>query len=104
MDSIDEKLATLIEQALDECLSIEALAIKQGPEWLVDSAAESVKAIKGYLKSAKAGKLPRPSQGAGLGFSRGLGEWAEDYEELMGLAYKIDEFYSNDCNSKRIIT
>jgi hypothetical protein len=90
-----------MEQAISECEAISAQAACLGPQWLHRAAEESTTTMRSYLASVQSGLLARPSGGAGLGFSRGLGEWADGQERLMALAYTIDRFYKMDCNCSR---
>ncbi|WP_324733725.1 hypothetical protein [Pseudomonas paeninsulae] len=104
MDACDLHLEQLIKSAMNECRCIQKSAESNGPVWLAGSTNEAISAMTGYLESVRTTRLPRPSNGAGLGFSRGIGEWADDYKHLMGLAYEIDRYYSDNCNCARIVS
>ena len=104
MDACDLHLGQLIQSAMDECRRIQESAESNWPVWLFDSTNEAISAMTGYLESVRTSQLPRPSDGAGLGFSRGIGEWADGYEHLMALAYEIDRYYSENCNCVRVVS
>ena len=104
MDACDLHLEQLIKGAMNECRRIHGSAESNGPRWLVESTNEAISAMSGYLESVYTSRLPRPSAGAGLGFSRGIGEWADDHEPLMALAYEIDRYYSENCNCARVVS
>jgi len=52
----------------------------------------TVSILEQIKESALAGRLPRPSGGAGLGLTRGIGEWTED-EALTKAARAAERFY-----------
>ncbi len=104
MDARDLHLEQLIKSAINECRRIQKSAESNGPAWLVDSTNEAISAMTGYLELVRTSRLPRPSNAAGLGFSRGIGEWGDDFEHLMDLAYEIDRYYSDNCNCARVVS
>lgn len=61
---------------------------------LRDIANITIKNIEKIKESALYGKLPRPSNGAGLGLTREVGEWTEDVT-LLNAVRDVERFYRN---------
>ncbi|WP_460107316.1 hypothetical protein [Pseudomonas sp. H1_F01] len=87
-------------QLLDAALSIaEKNKIDTRDPFIIQAAETTVKNLKGFRKFALSGGLPRPSrgelsQGADLGLSREVGEWAVS-SNLRDAIFKIEDHYKN---------
>ena len=100
-DALDLQLAVLMSRTIQECEITAAQAKAFGPAWVVTCSEEAIATIRKHLGNASTASLPRPSQGASLGFSRALGEWADNYKPVMTCAYAVDSFYKWDCDCPR---
>lgn len=89
MDACDLHIEQLIKSAINECRRIHESAESNEPTWLVESTNEAISAMSGYLESVYTSRLPRPSDGAGLGFSRGIGEWPMTTNPLWHLRMRL---------------
>ncbi|WP_460095205.1 hypothetical protein [Pseudomonas sp. H2_E02] len=87
-------------QLLDVALSIaERNKIDTRDPFIIQAAETTVKNLKGFRKLALSGGLPRPSkgdfsQGADLGLSREVGEWAVS-SNLRDAVFKVEDYYKN---------
>jgi hypothetical protein len=70
--------------------------------WAIVRAEYSISVVKNYRDSIMNEIMPRPSCGATLGFSQGIGEWAYDFKDIMDAAHKVDRYFSKECDSPRL--
>lgn len=87
-------------QLLDVALSIaEKNKVDTRDPFIIQTTEATVKDLKGFRKLALSGALPRPSkgdfsQGADLGLSREVGEWAVS-NNLRDAILKVEDYYKN---------
>ena len=87
-------------QLLDVALSIaEKNKNDTRDPFIIQAAETTVKNLKGFRKLALSGGLPRPSkgdfsQGADLGLSREVCEWALG-SNLRDAVFKLEDYYKN---------
>lgn len=85
-----EEFVRLIDVAISRAEAVSAQAARAQSEWLVADAAAAKAQFERLKQQALSGELA-PSQGAGLGVSRALGEWAPD--DLLDAGVAVENFY-----------
>lgn len=87
-------------ELLDVALSIaEKNKADTRDPFVIQAAETALKNLKGFRNLALSGALPRPSkgnfsQGADLGLSREVGEWAVS-SNLRDAVFNVENFYKN---------
>jgi len=92
MDNNLHEFIELLTKAINVAnVKLERLQKEDSNKGLIEMAELTVKNLQDWRNIAVAGKLPRPSHGAGLGLSKHIGDWCND--ELYELALDLDEYY-----------
>lgn len=92
MDKNLHEFIELLNKAINVAkVKLELIQKESSNKDLLEMAELTVKNLQDWRDIAVAGKLPRPSHGAGLGLSKHIGEWCND--ELYELALDLDEYY-----------
>jgi hypothetical protein len=80
----------LIDIAIDACQRAVNEGRTNGKAWMVEDASATRSQFEKIARQVQANELA-PSQGAGLGITRSLSEWAPDYLYSAGEA--VEDFY-----------
>lgn len=96
VDAVVEEFVQLLDVAI---FIAKKMKIDSRDPFIIQAAEVTVKNLKGFRKLALSGGLPRPSsgdfsQGASLGLSHGIGEWAEG-GDLLDAVLKVENHYKN---------
>jgi hypothetical protein len=82
----------LCDGAVEEAARLVQEYQREGDSERLEMAELTLENLRGIKDSALTGILPRPSQGAGLGLTREVGEWAEGLP-LMDLVEAVELYY-----------
>lgn len=83
-------IVALIDVAIDEAEKVKKDAVERGTEWLVEDAQMAIDNFSRIKEKALSNQLPS-SDGAGMGISRALSEWAPDALYKAGKA--LEDYY-----------
>ncbi len=89
------ELLKLIESAISECVRVGQDALSNGQQWMEEDAKTSQSQFEKIRYQLLNDTLPR-SDGAGLGITRALSEWAPKSLYDAGLA--VEEYYIRTWN------
>lgn len=97
MTNTDPQIIEFIKLIDVAIASTEQLKMNSENSKLVKNIDEAIQNLKAFCSMAISGKLPSPSrgdvpEGAGLGLTRGIGEWAED-GNLLDAVYAVENYY-----------
>jgi len=93
MDLAAQEFVRLCDVAIAEAMRVaEELRQAGGPGGSLEMAALTVENLQKLRQSAVDETLLRPSLGAGLGLSRGVGDWTED-DGLMAAVRQVERHY-----------